>query len=77
MKAKQIEVGRTYLAVVNRRLTVVKVYRISPHYDFNGRRYTLYHVLNLKTKRRTTFRSPMKFRARVEKKEDGKWHVVG
>jgi len=78
MKAKEIEVGGTYLAKVSGRLTIVRVNRIEPHYDFlTGRPKTMYCVTNLRTGRRTTFHSPSKFRARAEKKEDGKWHVVG
>ena len=58
MKAKQIEVGRVYVAKVNGVLRQVRVDGIRQNWQ--GR--TVYDVTNLTTKRRTMFRSASKFR---------------
>lgn len=70
MKAKDIEVGGTYQAKVNDQVVVVRVDKIGERREAGsyGRPYqtrTIYYVTNLKTGRKTTFRSSAKFRSLV------------
>lgn len=67
MKAKDIKIGDTYIARISGKLTTVRVTdireRFSPgRYGANGRWQSFYDVVNLRTNRRTTFRSAQKFR---------------
>jgi hypothetical protein len=74
MKAKEIEVGKCYVAKVSNKLTTVRVDGVR---TVSGHRYpaysgrastpdkTVYDVTNLATGRKTTFRSAMKFRRAV------------
>lgn len=62
MKTKEIHTGRTYLARVNGVLRSVRVDDIREAY--NGR--AVYDVTNLATGRKTTFRSPAKFRGELQ-----------
>lgn len=76
MKAKDIRQGSIYEAKVSGKLTRVRVDRIEsvvvPRYGWralgnNGRRNsTQYHVTNLRTGRKTVFRSAAKFRREVQ-----------
>lgn len=68
MKAKDIKVGRHYTAKVSGNLVTVRVDTINDRYKvgFSGRKETAYHVTNLKTGRKTTFRSAAKFRGEVK-----------
>lgn len=58
MKADQIQVGGTYQAKVNNKLTTVRVDAID---DISSG--TRYHVTNLTTNRKTVFKSAAKFRS--------------
>lgn len=62
MKANEIKVGGVYVAKVGGNLTRVRVDAIWINYAG----YTQWNVTNLKTGRRTTFRSAAKFRSAVE-----------
>lgn len=66
MKASEITVGSKYTAKVSGKLTTVRVDRIESTTRF-GKAATAYHVTNLTTGRRTTFRSASKFRACASK----------
>jgi hypothetical protein len=67
MKASQIEVGGRYHAKVGGRVVTVRVDAIRETSSYRAHRpytpATHYDVTNLATGRRTTFRSPQKFRA--------------
>lgn len=69
MKASEIRVGRRYRAKVNGQVVPVRVDAIEETY--RGRRngadvyLPSYRVTNLRTNRRTTFRSPQKFREEI------------
>lgn len=65
MKSKEIRVGGKYEAKVSGNLTVVRVDSVSDQLTYAGRATTVYRVTNLKTGRRTTFRSPSKFRREI------------
>jgi len=67
MKKSEIRVGGEYAAKVAGNLTTVRVDRIED-YDSNyfGKSGTCYHVTNLRTGRKTTFRSAAKFRCEVK-----------
>lgn len=68
MKAQDIQVGKTYRAKVNNRIVTVRVDRISTVGMRSGgslRDRATYHVTNLSTGRKTTFRSATKFREEV------------
>lgn len=65
MRAKEIEVGGVYLARVSGKITKVRVDAIEEMFARAGRSLTIYRVTNIATGRRTTFRSPQKFRSRV------------
>lgn len=85
MKKDQIRVGGHYEARVAGRFTTVRVDAIREVAHFEQGNYgsyhtkdkTVYDVTNLKTGRKTTFRSAAKFRAEVEAKvaPDGKVHL--
>ena len=67
MKASEIKVGCVYLAKVSGKLTNVRVDAIKEVYSSRARGTwrDWYTVTNLATGRRTTFRSPQKFRGAV------------
>lgn len=65
MKKSEIEVGGHYRARVSGNLVTVRVDKIVETSDYKGRNITLYGVTNLTTKRRLTFRSAAKFRAKA------------
>ena len=74
MKANEIEKGRKYIAKVSGVLTKVRVDEIREVNRFGGTGYdgrtkwvdrVVYDVTNLKTGRRTTFKSAAKFRRAV------------
>lgn len=67
MKAKEIHVGRVYIAKVSNRLTKVKVVAKVERFDHKDKSRTVYDVVNLTTGRRTTFRSAQKFRREAVK----------
>jgi DNA helicase II / ATP-dependent DNA helicase PcrA len=62
MKSSEIVVGGEYVAKVNDKLTTVRVEAVQQVQGFK-REETRYDVLNLKTGKRTTFRSAAKFRS--------------
>ena len=66
MKKAEITIGGQYIAKVSGRLTTVRVNNIveSSHL-LHCRQVTLYFVTNLRTGRKTTFRSAAKFRCRA------------
>ena len=61
MKKCQIEVGGLYLARVSGGISIVRVNDIREGSTYAGRATTRYDVTNLKTGRRTTFRSAGRF----------------
>ena len=66
MKKNEIKVGGHYTAKVSSKLTVVSVDRIDERMNrYSGRIMTVYYVTNLRTGRRTSFRSASKFRSEV------------
>lgn len=65
MKAEDIKVGKYYIAKVSNILTTVRVDSINEGYDSKAR----YHVTNMKTGRKTIFRSASKFRREISTKE--------
>lgn len=78
MKASEIKIGGVYVAKVSNRLTDVRVDEIREvpgvrrSYGLGlasriTRDRTVYHVTNLATGRKTTFRSAAKFRGVVNK----------
>lgn len=68
MKAKEIQVGGFYTARIGGNFVTVRVDAIEDvaYPAGRSRGYTAYHVTNLKTGRKTTFRSAMKFRAKAK-----------
>lgn len=62
MKKAEISVGGHYLARVSGTITTVRVDDIRERYDHRDQVCTVYDVTNLKTGRKTTFRSAAKFR---------------
>jgi hypothetical protein len=63
MKRSEIEIGKSYVAKVSGKLTVVRVNAIREVVAHSQLTVTYrYDVTNLKTKRQTTFRSAAKFR---------------
>lgn len=71
MKKSEIKVGGCYIAKVSGRLTTVRVDEITTHAGIK-RDEQRYHVTNLVTGRRTTFRSAAKFRCTAPKGAEGK-----
>jgi len=74
MKHKEIKVDGTYLAKVSGRIVAVKVLQIEERYNsFSQRVYpyrqNVYHVRNLKTGRKLTFRSSQRFQEEVKTTE--------
>lgn len=76
MKQKEIKVGGIYKAKVSNKIVSVKVTEIEESCTGSykvghpkPKRRTLYHVTNLSTGRKTTFRSASKFRSEVKKEE--------
>ncbi len=70
MKKKEIEVGKVYWAPVNGFIKKVRVDNIEEREGYSGnfggrKAVTRYHVTNLRTGRKTTFRSASKFRSEV------------
>lgn len=66
MKANQIKAGGHYTAKVSGVLTTVRVDEVTDdRWPGRTRGGTRYHVTNLRTGRKTVFRSPQKFRAEV------------
>ncbi len=67
MKANQIKAGGRYTAKVSGVITTVRVDEVTDDsYPGRTRGGTRYHVTNLRTGRKTVFRSPQKFRAEVK-----------
>ncbi len=65
MKKSEIKVGGHYVSKVSNNLTTVMVDDIEDRpYSF-GKAHTAYHVTNLITGRKLTFRSAAKFRSEV------------
>ncbi len=65
MKKSEIKVGGHYRAKVSNNLTTVRVDGIEDRsYSFE-KAHTAYHVINLATGRKLTFRSAAKFRSEV------------
>lgn len=67
MTKTEIKVGGTYLAKVSNKLTKVRVDNIVEEERFFGKQrlVTHYHVTNLVTGRKTTFKSAAKFRKEI------------
>lgn len=65
MKAEDIKVGGHYIAKVSNKLVTVRVTGIDYHPSAKSDK-AFYHVINLSTGRRTTFRSAQKFRSEVK-----------
>lgn len=65
MKKNEIKVGGHYTAKVSENLVTVRVDGIEDRPMGFGKAHTAYHVLNLATGRKTTFRSAAKFREAV------------
>ena len=79
MKKNEIKKGGKYIAKVSGNLVTVRVDEIretrrSGRYDYSGkvtyRDVVVYDVTNLKTGRRTTFKSAQKFRREVVEKPE-------
>ena len=66
MKAKEIEIGGTYLAKVSGRLVPVRVERAREVVQGRDRVRTVYDAVNQATGRRIVVRSPQRFRERIE-----------
>lgn len=73
MKKNEIKVGGHYRAKVSDKLVTVRVDGIEDRAMGFGKPHTAYHVFNLSTGRKTTFRSAAKFRSKVSKPKE----VVG
>lgn len=68
MKKNEIVVGGFYAAKVGTNITTVRVDAIREHDNrlgFSNSKYTVYDVTNMRTGRKTTFRSAAKFRSRA------------
>jgi hypothetical protein len=65
MKQKEIKIGGKYLAKVSGQITTVRVEDIREVFDHRDKSSTRYDCVNLRTMRRITFRSAMKFRCEV------------
>ena len=63
MKKAEIRVGGHYRAKVSGTITTVRVDTIRERAGYSGKNQTVYDVTNLKTGRKTTFRSAAKFRS--------------
>ena len=66
MKKNEIKVGGLYLAKVSGKITTVRVDAIRKGGFTSGGSQTAYDVTNLKTGRKTTFRSAAKFRCEAK-----------
>jgi hypothetical protein len=66
MKLSEVQVGGRYLAKVSGVLTTVRVLAVRQTTTFKGRACSLIDVVNERTGRRTTFRSPARLRRRAE-----------
>ena len=64
MKKDQIQVGQCYLAKVSNNVVPVRVTGIDNHPRTDA---AMYHVINLKTGRKTTFQSATRFRCPCDK----------
>jgi len=63
MKATELRINEVYLAKVSGRIVPVRLDRIQLRiHHSSGRAYREYHVTNLRTGRKLTFRSPQRFR---------------
>lgn len=62
MKKAEIKLGGLYSAWVSGNYVTVRVDAIRERDDYKGRSVTVYDVTNLRTGRKTTFRSAAKFR---------------
>ena len=67
MKKAEIKQGGLYIAKVSGRITTVRVDTIRERSDWRGNTTTVYDVTNLKTGRKTTFKSAAKFRCVAQK----------
>lgn len=77
MKKNEIKVGGHYVAKVGSNITTVRVDAIrerDTRFTYGNRIETAYDVTNLRTGRKTTFRSAMKFRS-VAKSVNGKYDI--
>ena len=70
MKKNEIQQGGVYEAKVSGKLTRVRVDRIMEVFDYKRRPAIRYRVTNLRTGRKTTFRSAVKFRREVQPNRD-------
>lgn len=70
MKAAEVKLSGYYVAKVSNVLTVVQVREIASRPMFNGEReVTRYYVENVRTGRKTVFRSAAKFRREAGQQE--------